>query len=173
MSYDVEIRGIKNNETYMLGEFMYESIYQPNPSTPYPKDIIYIPNIRIYWDNWGHSKDDHCLVAIINNNIVGVVWSRNFHGEIKGYGFIDEDTPEIGIAIYKEYRNYGIGTTMMKQMLKYLFQKGYHQVSLSVSKGNPAINLYRRLGFYVVEENMDDFILVIKLSNNQHKLYEK
>lgn len=55
---------------------------------------------------------------------------------------------------------------MMKQMLKYLFQKGYHQVSLSVSKGNPAINLYRRLGFYVVEENLDDFILVIKLSNN-------
>ena len=46
---------------------MYDAVYQPDPSNPYPKDVIYLPQVSIYWDNWGAEKDDHCLVALEDN----------------------------------------------------------------------------------------------------------
>lgn len=46
--------------------------------------------------------------------MVGAVWVRNIHG----YGDLDDETPEFAISLYKEYRGYGIGTELMRQMLE-------------------------------------------------------
>lgn len=53
------------------------------------------------------------MVAEVNNEIVGAVWVRIMND----YGHIDDETPSLAISLLKEYRNYGIGTELMKQML--------------------------------------------------------
>ncbi|MFT5512893.1 MAG: ribosomal protein S18 acetylase RimI-like enzyme [Bacteroidia bacterium] len=61
--------------------------------------------------------------------------------EIKGFGNVDEKTPEFAISLYKEYRHRGIGTLLTEKMISYLREAGYSQTSLSVQKKNYALNL--------------------------------
>ncbi len=157
------IRKILPEEYPFMEDIMYETIYHPDPENPYLRDVIYLPQVRVYWNNWGKGKDDRCLVAIVDNKIVGAVWIRTFQGEIKGCGYIDMQTPEIAIALFEKYRNKGIGTQMMEQMIVWMKSEGYAQVSLSITKGNPAIRLYERIGFQTIDENKVDYIMLLKL----------
>ena len=52
------------------------------------------------------------------------------------YGHIDDETPSFAISLYEEYRNMGIGTALMRDMLEFLKNKGYRRTSLSVQKVN-------------------------------------
>ncbi len=70
--------------------------------------------------------------------------------EIKGFGNIDNETPEFAISLFKEYRNKGIGTDLMIKIINYLLEKGYKQTSLSVAKNNYALKLYKKLGFKII-----------------------
>lgn len=75
------------------------------------------------------------------------------------YGHIDNDTPSLAISLYKEYRGYGIGTALMQNMLSLLKQYGYKRVSLSVQKVNYAVKMYKNLGFIIVGENQEEYIM--------------
>ncbi len=91
--------------------------------------------------------------------IVGAVWTRI----INDYGHVDDETPSLSISVLKDYRNLGLGTKLMEQILLTLKEQGYKQVSLSVQKINYAVRMYKKVGFEVVIENKDDYIMVCKL----------
>ena len=79
------------------------------------------------------------------------------------YGHIDNETPSFAISLLKEYRNYGIGTELMKQMLVKLKLEGYKQASLAVQKMNYAVYMYRKVGFEIVDENDEEHIMICNL----------
>ncbi len=79
------------------------------------------------------------------------------------YGHIDEKTPSLAISLYKPYRGLGIGTALMETMLSLLKWKGYESVSLSVQQANAAIRMYQRLGFQIVDENEEEYLMVKEL----------
>ena len=76
---------------------------------------------------------------------------------------IDDTTPSLSISLLKEYRNLGIVTELMKQILLTLKEREYKQVSLSVQKINYAVSLYKKVGFEVVRENEEDYVMFCKL----------
>ena len=76
---------------------------------------------------------------------------------------IDDTTPSLSISLLKEYRNLGIGTELMKQILLTLKEREYKQVSLSVQKINYAVSMYNKVGFEVVRENEEDYVMFCKL----------
>ena len=160
---DFIIREIEAKELDILEDMLYESIYQPAQTELISRDIINIPKVRVYIDGFGQKKDDYCLVAEVNSKIIGAVWVRILSDEIKGYGNIDNKTPEFAIALFKEYRKQGIGTMLMKQMITYLTDKGYAKTSLSVQKENYAVSMYKQLGFRIIDENTEDYIMLLKL----------
>lgn len=161
---NTSIRAILPEEYPLMEDFMYEAIYHPNPANPYPKEVIYYPQVRVYWDNWGQEKDDHCLLALVDDTPAGAVWIRTFRGEIKGCGYVSEQTPEIAVALFEEYRGRGIGTELMCRMIRLMKDRNFKQVSLSISKGNRAFSLYRRLGFRMIDENKEDYIMLLDLA---------
>ncbi|WP_036479312.1 GNAT family N-acetyltransferase [Myxosarcina sp. GI1] len=55
------------------------------------------------------------------------------------------------IQICSEYRNRGIGTDLLSSIIQQFGTT--NRIWLKVIKGNPAINLYRRLGFKVFAES--------------------
>lgn len=57
----------------------------------------------------------------------------------------------------------GIGSALMVGMISLLKGKGYKQASLSVSKDNYATRLYKKLGFKVIGEGRDDYIMLLDL----------
>lgn len=158
-----KIREIKQSEIYLLQDFLYEAIFQRDEDNLLPRDVTNEAEVRVYIKDFG-KPDDLCLVANINDKIVGAVWTRILAGEIKGFGNIDESTPEFAISLYKEYRNKGIGTKLMQEMLKLLKSRGYKQTSLAVQKDNYAVNMYKKVGFEIVAELEQEYLMVCSLS---------
>ena len=138
---------------------MYEAIFIPEGVSAPPKDIIKQPELQVYVKNFGEDKGDLCLVAQVENEIVGAVWVRIMND----YGHIDDETPSFAISILKEYRKHGIGTELMKQMLMKLKVQGYRQASLAVQKMNYAVRMYKNVGFEIVDENSEEYIMICKL----------
>lgn len=155
---EYQIREIRESEYEILADFLYEAIYVPKGTDKPPKSIISKPELQVYIENFG-KEDDWCLVAEVKDRIVGAVWVRIMND----YGHIDDETPSFAIAVYEEYRHLGIGTELMRAMLKLLKDKGYKKASLSVQKANYAVGLYRKAGFEVVDENMEEYIMVCRL----------
>lgn len=153
---DVTIRKIQKREYPLLDHFLYEAIFVPEGVEPPPKAIITSPELQVYVEHFGKSKDDWGLVAEVEGKIVGAVWVRIMND----YGHIDEKTPSLAISLYKEYRGFGIGTAMMKEILALLKSHGYKQVSLSVQKANYAAKLYLKVGFEIVRESEEEYIMV-------------
>ncbi len=153
---DVTIRKIQKQEYPLLDHFLYEAIFVPEGIEPLPKTIITSPELQVYVEHFGKSKDDWGLVAEVEGKIVGAVWVRIMND----YGHIDEKTPSLAISLYKEYRGFGIGTAMMKEILALLKSYGYKQVSLSVQKANYAAKLYLKVGFEIVRESEEEYIMV-------------
>lgn len=153
---DYKIREIQRQEYPLLDDFLYEAIFIPEGIDPPPKTIITSPELQVYVEHFGELKDDRGLVAEVDGKIVGAVWVRIMND----YGNIDNATPSLAISLYKEYRGFGIGTAMMKEIIALLQAHGYKRVSLSVQKTNYAAKLYRKIGFEIVGENEEEYIMV-------------
>lgn len=157
---NVTIREIQKQEYPLLDNFLYEAIFIPEGVEPPPKSIIASPELQVYVEHFGESKDDWGLVAEVDGKIVGAVWVRIMND----YGHIDDDTPSLAISLYKEYRGFGIGTAMMREILALLKSHGYSYVSLSVQKANYATKIYLNVGFEIVRENEEEYIMICSLS---------
>lgn len=153
------IRSIRASEIPLLRDFLYEAIFVPSGVTPPERNIIDQPELQVYIEAFGKRPDDHCLVAIVDGKIAGAVWAR----VMDDYGHIDDETPSLAISLYPEYRGRGIGTELMRQMLSLLRKAGYAKASLSVQKANYAVKMYRSLGFEVVEDTPEEYIMIIRL----------
>ena len=150
------IREIQKQEYPLLDNFLYEAIFVPAGVEPPPETIITAPELQVYVEHFGESKDDWGLATEIDGKIVGAVWVRIMND----YGHIDDETPSLAISLYKKYRGFGIGTAMMKEIFVLLKTHGYKQVSLSVQKANYAAKMYRKAGFEIVRENAEEYIMV-------------
>lgn len=153
------IREIRKDEYNLLEDFLYEAIFIPEGATKPTKEIIKNEELQVYIKNFGDYKDDYCFVAEYDNKIVGTCWTRIMND----YGHIDNDTPSFAISLYEEYRGKGIGTKLMKSMLKLLKEKGYKKTSLSVQKNNYAVKMYKNVGFKIIDENKEEYIMVCDL----------
>ncbi len=156
---DVTIRKIQKQEYPLLDNFLYEAIFIPKGIEPPSKTIITSPELQVYVEHFGESKDDLGLVAEVDGKIVGAVWVRIMND----YGHIDDETPSLAISLYKEYRGFGVGTAMMKEILTLLKSHGYSRVSLSVQKANYAAKMFLKIGFEIVRENEEEYIMVYYL----------
>lgn len=163
MNYN--IRKIRENEYYLLEDFIYEAIFIPEGVEPPPREIVNQPDIQVYIRGFGTEKDDICFVAEVENKVVGAVWVR----DMEDYGHIADGVPSFAISLYKEYRNYGIGTEMMKTMLAELKNRGYARTSLAVQKANYAVRMYKKVGFVTIDENDEEYIMVCYLQNTPER----
>jgi len=119
-----------------------------------------IPLTR-YVDNWGRAGDV-AIIAHETGNRVGAAWLRLFKANEPGYGFVDERTPELSIAVVPSRRRHGVGQELLDGLLEKAREEGYSTVSLSVEKGSAAVGFYERNGFEPAGES--DGGLVMKRS---------
>lgn len=150
------IRKITEDEYEILEDFLYEAIFIPKGVSAPPREIVYQPELQVYVAGFGKKEGDFSFVAEVDGKIVGAVWVRIMND----YGHIDDETPSFAISLYKEYRNNGIGTALMKAMLSELKIAGYKQASLAVQKENYAVKMYKNVGFITVDENDEEYIML-------------
>lgn len=156
---DYIIREMRKEEHCLLSNFLYEAIYIPDGVEPPPKSIINSPELQEYIFEFGKRKHDKALVAETQGKIVGAIWVRIMND----YGHIDNDTPSLAMSVSKEYRGLGIGSSLLKELLSALKSVGYSKISLSVQKANYAVKMYKQARFTVVDENSEEYIMVVNL----------
>jgi ribosomal protein S18 acetylase RimI-like enzyme len=127
---------------------LYYALYVSPSDNPLPRSVIQQPEIGRYVEGWGRLHDQG-VIAVNGNVGLGAAWLRLLTGIRAGFGYVDDQTPELSIALLPEYRRQGIGT----QMLSSLFETArlhFPAVCLSVHVNNPARRLYQRFGFEIV-----------------------
>lgn len=154
-----KIRTLLPVEYPLLEDFLYEAIYIPKGVEKPPREIVEQDELQVYIKDFGKQKDDRCLVAECDGRIVGACWVRIMND----YGHIDDETPSFAISLYKDYRGRGIGTELMRRMLELLRTEGYKRASLAVQKENYAVKMYKTVGFCIVGENEQEYIMVCDL----------
>lgn len=158
------IRGASKLDEPFLWEMLYHSLYVPAGGTPFGRDIVRRPELAMYVEGWGR-PGDLGLIAVDSNSDtpVGAVWVRLFRNSEKGYGYVDADIPELGIAVLPEYRGCGVGSALLNRVLE--VAGNVYALSLSVSIDKPAQRLYERLGFERVEMHGNSIKMVKHLNS--------
>ena len=143
--------------------------------------VLSNPALALYVANWGR-RGDCAVVAedLETRAIVGMAWARFWTKNQHGFGWIDELTPELAVAIEPEFQGQGIGTRLIEALKCRLravsltarwdtrtqrwvtasipvevdqpeMQMAPHKVALNVRDGSPAIRLYERAEFAKVD----------------------
>lgn len=142
-----------------MPEFLYTAIFLPEGVLPPEKSIVLQPELALYYEGFGSGRGDLAIAAEENGFLIGCAWTRLMHD----YGYVDDETPSFAVAVFEPYRNRGIGTALMKAMLETLKAHGFRRASLSVQKENPAFHLYLRLGFEIVKETEEEYLMICSL----------
>jgi ribosomal protein S18 acetylase RimI-like enzyme len=148
------IRGATSRDERFLWDMSYEAAFATVRPRP-PRNATRQPQIARYLTGWGR-PGDRALVAETGGERVGAAWYRLFPAADPGYGFVDELTPEVSIAVAPDRRGRGVGEALLRALLAAAREDGFEALSLSVAHTNtPARRLYERCGFVVVAAEED------------------
>jgi GNAT superfamily N-acetyltransferase len=102
-----------------------------------------------YVRNWGR-RGDAGVLALEGPHPYGAAWYRLFTEDEPGFGFVDERTPELTIAVVPSHRGKGAGKELLEALLDRARADGYDTVSLSTDRDQAG--WYERFGFETVGE---------------------
>ncbi len=129
-----------------LRRMVYAALYVPLGQPPFPESVLDEPDIRHYYEGFGRGAGDVGRVAVAGNGeCAGAAWVRQLTSEDRGYGYVDDETPELTIAVTGQHRGGGLGSALLADLLREV-----PRCSLSVDPRNPALALYERFGFETV-----------------------
>ncbi|TGB02345.1 GNAT family N-acetyltransferase [Halobacillus salinus] len=166
----INIRVAEDRDESFLRQMLYEAIHIPEDKPP-QEELLNAPHLRRYNKDWGRSGD-FALVAYTDEKPAGAAWYRLFPEDEKGYGFVDERTPEIGIALTSEVRGKGIGKRLLSELIRSASDFGYPALSLSVDpKNERAVQLYQRIGFKRIDNVSGSYTMVYRIDNGDSVEY--
>jgi GNAT superfamily N-acetyltransferase len=113
-----------------------------------------------YVSNWGR-RGDAGVMALEGPHAYGAAWFRLFTADEPGFGFVDEATPELTIAVVPSRRGKGAGAELLQALLVRAREDGYSQVSLSTAKEQT--EFYEQYGFETVRETLHAVTMVARL----------
>jgi GNAT superfamily N-acetyltransferase len=112
---------------------------------------------------WGR-RGDAAVVALEGGFPVGAAWYRLFDRDEPGFGFVDEQTPEVAIAVVPSRRGHGIGPGLLDALVDLAREQGYGSLSLSVADESPAMHVFEKQGFEKVEQTDGSWTMRLNLS---------
>ena len=145
------IRPATPSDEPFLREMLYQSLYVEDGAAPFPLAVVHQAELARYVKGWGRRGDLGFIAVEAGSNLpIGAAWSRLAEGADKGFAYVDDETPELAVAVLPGYRGQGIGTDLLKRLLAEA-ERSFPAMSLSVSPDNPARRLYERLGFETLD----------------------
>lgn len=165
----VLVRPADAGDEPFLWEMLYEAAHwspEKTGSKPPSEKLLAEPGLRNYLAGWGR-VGDFALIArdVENGRKVGAAWYRIFPASDPGYGFVDEATPDIVIAVVPDRRGAGVGRALLRALIDAAESNGFESLSLSVQKANHvARTVYERNGFYDLRDDGNAWVMKAELS---------
>lgn len=143
----IELRPAGASDLEHLKLALYEAVaWNPERELPPYEVTIEHPELARYHAGWGR-HGDLAVIAEDEGAVVGAVLCRLFTEGDHGHGYVDEQTPELAVAVWDGYRGRGVGAELIGALEDAVRLEGIAQMSLSVDAANPARRLYVRLGY--------------------------
>jgi ribosomal protein S18 acetylase RimI-like enzyme len=159
----MNIRPATKDDDAFLKTMLYEAA-RWNPDWPREPmaEVLDDPVLRRYHEGWGREGDGG-VIAELDAHPVGAAWYRVFTPHEPGYGFVDEKTPEVSIAVQPLHRRKGIGGTLLRAAMVQAREEGFQTLSLSVAVHNRSRMMYQRVGFEKVGERGESWTMLVNL----------
>ena len=142
---DYVIRPLTAEDEPLLWEMLYQGIYSGGMQSPSP-DVVHQPEFARYVNEWGRPGDSGFVAHDPGQpKPLGAVWFR-YPQEPNHGGAV----PELAFAVRSEHRRRGIGAALLTYLVK--ANPECSAVAIPVSPDNPAVRLYERFGFKVVNQ---------------------
>jgi ribosomal protein S18 acetylase RimI-like enzyme len=143
----IDLRTATDADIENLKKALFEAVsWNPDRELPPYEFVIAHPELARYHEGWGR-RGDLAVVAERDGEVVGASLCRLFTTEDHGHGYVDDETPELAVAVWDGQRGEGIGTRLMDGIEEAARAAGFSRLSLSVDADNPARRLYDRLGY--------------------------
>ena len=154
----IDLLPLTLSDQSLIWDMLFQAIYVPAGTEPPSRAILEKPDLAHYAENWGQ-KGDMDYKALVAGVVAGAAWLRL----IQGYGHVSDDIPELTMAVLPNYRAQGIGTALLTKLIETAAQS-YRGISLSVVGGNPAMNLYHRLGFEILRPDGGSYTMLLRFN---------
>ena len=152
-SLHYSIHSLTSVDEPFLWEMLFEAAHMAEEGETSIQVVMNHPEIAKYVKGWGRAGDlGFKAIASANQQPIGAAWVRLFTREDQGYGYVDDATPELAIAVLPEHRGQGVGTQLLTHLLE-AAKLAYPAVSLSTRATNPALHLYQRFHFKAVDRS--------------------
>jgi ribosomal protein S18 acetylase RimI-like enzyme len=160
---DIETRLLDAGDIDVVQWTLYTAVsWSGDPEIPSMEEVMKHPALAIYHQGWGRHGDIG-VAASVDGTFAGAAVARLFTEEEHGHGYMDPETPELGIAVEPDFRGRGIGRCLMNALANEARERSIERLSLSVNNPNPAKHLYESLGYATVNDNGDSTLMVLKL----------
>ena len=112
------IREVEAADQPILWDLLYEALWDPPTGPRRPKSVLSNPHVAAYVQDWGSNKTDLGFFAISHDgSVVGGILSRLLLPPLQGGAFYDADTPQLGIAVFPNFKGQGLGTNLFTRHL--------------------------------------------------------
>ncbi|MGO9027539.1 MAG: N-acetyltransferase family protein [Acidimicrobiales bacterium] len=132
--------------------------------------VLTEPELAHYVEGWPRQDDRGVVAELIGHHHdlptgspVGAAWLRYLTADDSGYGYVDDETPELIIGIEPLFRRQGIGRGLLHALAADAAAAGIERITLSVESGNGASELYRSVGYRTVSTRDDGQTMVLDL----------
>jgi ribosomal protein S18 acetylase RimI-like enzyme len=146
------IRTVTQDDVPFLWDMLYYAAHMSEESATSPEAARLDPHLNIYVKDWGRRADRGVIAyGPQGSRKLGAAWVRLLTDDKSNYGYYDDVTPELAIAVLPEVIGQGVGSALLSHLIEAV--KGeVPAIVLTVRNDNPAKHLYERFGFIMVDE---------------------
>lgn len=160
----LRFRALGPGDQQLLWDLLHVALWDPPPAPLRPRAILAHPDVRIYAEEWGRRPGDVGVVAMVGRGATpaGGAWMRVIPGG-QGLAFVDDETPQLGIAMLPAYQRKGHGEPLLRAAMDVARAYGHRRISLTVHPENPAVRLYERCGFRRIDQRRNYHLMLATL----------
>ena len=158
----VEIRPADAADGPFLTEMLVAAAFwRPDGPAGSLSDVMDQPELAHYVAGWPRPSDRGVIAE--DEHPVGAAWFRFFPASDPGFGFVDAETPEVGMGVMLSRRGQGMGARLLSSLVAQARSDGLAALSLSVETDNFARGMYERVGFRAVGSVGGSLTLLLRL----------
>ncbi len=160
---NILLRESQHTDISFLREMLYEAVFwRTGVKKPTFEEGLAYPDTAKEIADWGERDGDTAVIATVNSIPIGAAWYRFWTDSNFTNGYLDENTPVLGIGVHNDYRHQGIGKKMVEWLIDYASKHSIQKISLNVAKDNYAKNLYMQHGFQEYADKGEALTMVRK-----------
>ena len=143
LAMDYVIRPLTAADEPILWDTLYQAL-QTSEGAP-PPDVVKRPEFARYVEGWGRPNDAGFVAHDTQTSqLLGAVWIRRLSNQ-------PDAPPDLAFGVKPGLRRRGIGAALLTQLVKTYPEQS--MISIRTSANNPAVRLYERFGFKIVNES--------------------